>query len=278
MTFIPAEDSVRRSGSQPNLPVRVYMGKRRGMHLVTKATILRFSIFLALGVVGVAAADKKQTPAAPDPVMNSLSQGVDHLDGVNPTAPAGLPRRGARYEVENSDVLDLQFEFTPDFNQSVTVQPDGYITLKEIGDLNVAGQTVPEIKEKVQRAYATILAKPEVTVYLRDFNKPYFYALGQVGRPGKYDLRGDTTVAGALALAGGFTAAAKHSQVLVFRRVNDNWSAVTKVDLKHMLKNRNLGEDLQLHPGDMVYVPQSFISKVKTYVPNPTMGTYAPLP
>ena len=45
-----------------------------------------------------------------------------------------------------------------------------------------------------------------------------------------------------------------------------------------MLKSRELGEDLELHPGDMVYVPQNTISKVKSFVPNPTLGTYAPLP
>jgi polysaccharide export outer membrane protein len=245
----------------------------------TKLRILNGVVVLALGIGCAAAGDKKQTPAAQsDPVLNSLSQGVDHLDGVTPPNSQDLPRRGARYEVENSDVLDLQFEFTPDFNQSVTVQPDGFITLKEIGDVRVQGETVPEIKETVQRAYARILAKPEVTVYLRDFNKPYFLALGQLARPGKYDLRGITTVSAGVALAGGFTPQAKHSQVLVFRRVNDNWSSVTKIDLKHMLASRNLKEDLELHPGDMLYVPQNLISKVKQYIPNPSMGAYMPLP
>ena len=62
-----------------------------------------------------------------------------------------------------------------------------------------------------------------------------------MAKPGKYDLRGDTTVSAAVAMAGGFTQDAKHSQVLLFRRVNDSWSSVTKLDVKHMLKTRNLG-------------------------------------
>lgn len=117
-----------------------------------------------------------------------------------------------------------------------------------------------------------------MTVYLKDFNKPYFLALGQVAKPGKYDLRGVTTVSAAIAMAGGFNANAKHSQVLVFRRVNDTWSSVTKLDIKHMLNSRNLTEDLTLRPGDMVYVPQNTISKIKNFVPTPTLGTYAPIP
>ena len=246
--------------------------------MVTKKLIARVVLLLLLGAMWATAADQKQNSASqPDPVMNALNQGVDHINGVDSSQPP-LQRRGGRYQVQNSDALDLQFEFTPDFNQTVTVQPDGYITLKEIGDVPVQGETVPEIKEKVQRAYAAILAKPEVTIYLRDFNKPYFLALGQVARPGKYDLRGETTVAAAVAEAGGFTGQAKHSQVLLFRRVNDNWSSVTKIDLKHMLKSRDLAEDPELHPGDMLYVPQNIISKVKAFVPNPSMGTYLPLP
>jgi len=236
-------------------------------------------MLLAIGVSCAAAGDQKQSSSSqPDPVMDVLSHGVDSVEVGTSSAPPGLQRRGTRYEVENSDVLDLQFEFTPDFNQTVTVQPDGFITLREIGDLPVQGETVPEIREKVQQAYSKILAKPVVTVYLRDFNKPYFLALSQVARPGKYDLRGDTTLTAGLAMAGGFTNVAKHSQVLLFRRVNDSWSSVTKIDLKHMLKSRNLSEDLELHPGDMLYVPQNTISKIKSFVPTPTLGTYAPLP
>jgi polysaccharide export outer membrane protein len=241
-------------------------------------TVLIGIIFLTMGAPRATAEDQKQNSSSPpDPVMDALDHGVDHVDSVSSSNPSALQRRGTRYEVENSDVLDLQFEFTPDFNQTVTVQPDGFITLKEIGDLHVQGETLPVIKEKLQQAYSKVLAKPEVSVYLKDFNKPYFLALGQVAHPGKYDLRGDTTVAAAVAMAGGFTPEAKHSQVLVFRRVNDNWSSVTKIDLKHMLKSRNLSEDLELHPGDMVYVPQNTISKVKSFVPNPSLGTYAPL-
>lgn len=246
--------------------------------MIPKTPLLYIGIFLGLGIACAQAGGQKNSDPQADPVMDALNHGVDHLDAANsPNTPA-LERRESRYEVENSDVLDLEFEFTPDFNQTVTVGPDGFVTLKEIGDLQVQGKTVPEIREQVERAYSKILAKPVVAIYLKDFNKPYFLALGQVARPGKYDLRGDTTVSAAVAMAGGFTTEAKHSQVLLFRRVNDNWSSVTKLDLKHMLKSRNLTEDLELRPGDMVYVPQNAISKVKQFIPNPSMGTYAPLP
>jgi polysaccharide export outer membrane protein len=247
--------------------------------VISKMSIVNGAIFLALAALHAPAVGPKQNPGSPsDPVMEALGHGVDQPEGASRSNSPALQRRDARYHIVNGDVLELQFEFTPDFNQTVTVQPDGFITLKEIGDLQVQGETTADIREKVQAAYSVVLAKPVLTVYLRDFEKPYFLALGQVSRPGKYDIRGNTTVAGAVALAGGFTPQAKHSQVLVFRRVDNNWSSVTKIDLKHMLKSRNLNEDLQLHPGDMVYVPQNIVSKVKAFAPTPTVGALTPIP
>jgi polysaccharide export outer membrane protein len=60
-------------------------------------------------------------------------------------------------------------------------------------------------------------------VVLKDFEKPYFIADGQVARPGKYDLRGDTTLTEAINMAGSFTENAKHSRIVLFRKVDDNW-------------------------------------------------------
>jgi polysaccharide biosynthesis/export protein len=244
--------------------------------LIPKLTIWLLSAIVLASAGSAYARGQKADDPQSDPVMKALSQGVDTLP---PNSPPGLQRRGERYHVTDSDVLELTFQFTPDFNQTVTVQPDGFVTLREIGDVQVAGKTVPEIKQTLQQAYAKILANPVITVDLKDFQKPYFLAIGQVFRPGKYDLRGETTVSAAVAIAGGFTPEAKHSQVLLFRRVNDQWSSVTKIDLKHLLdKSKDLREDVALPPGDMVYVPKSAIAKVRSFIPNYGMSMYQPIP
>ncbi len=95
----------------------------------------------------------------------------------------------------------------------VTVQPDGFITLLGVGDLHVEGQTVPDVTESIRTAYAKTLHSPILTVRLIDFEKPYFIAGGEVGHPGKFELRGNTTLTQAVAIAGGFTESSKHSQV-----------------------------------------------------------------
>ena len=87
-----------------------------------------------------------------------------------------------------------------------------------------------------------------------------------MGKPGRYELRSDTTVAEAVQIAGGFTAQSKHSQVVLFRRVNDDLVETRLLNLKKMLKQNGLKEDAHLRPGDLVYVPQNTISKMSRFL------------
>jgi polysaccharide export outer membrane protein len=109
---------------------------------------------------------------------------------------------------------------------------------------------------------------------LKDFEKPYFIADGQLGKPGKYELRGDMTLTEAIATAGGFLDSAKHSQVMLFRKVNDQWTEAKLFDVKKMQKSGNMKEDPFLHPGDMLFVPKNAFSKYKAFIPTANVGTY----
>jgi polysaccharide biosynthesis/export protein len=155
----------------------------------------------------------------------------------------------------------------------VTVHPDGYITLTDLGDLYVVGKTVPELGELLKTAYAKILRDPVINVVLKDFEKPYFIAGGEIGHPGKYELREDITLTQAIAIAGGFTGSSKHSQVLLFRRVSNDWAEVKILNVKKMFQARNLSEDLHLQPGDMFFVPQNRISKIRPWIPYTSVST-----
>src|SRR5581483_3118720 len=110
------------------------------------------------------------------------------------TDNGGYQERNPRYQIQPGDVIEAMFDFSPEFNQTLAVQPDGYVNLRGVGDLHVAGLTVPQLTDNLKKAYSKILYQPALSLVLKDFEKPYFIADGQVGRPGKYDLRGDTTL------------------------------------------------------------------------------------
>jgi polysaccharide biosynthesis/export protein len=199
------------------------------------------------------------SPTAPHPTTSSFTD-----SGKVGT----FSERHPRYKLRPGDTFDLNFEYTPEFNQSLTVLPDGYVSLREAGEVYVNGSTVPEVEDKIKQAYSKTLTNPRISITLKDFEKPYFIADGQVSRPGKYDLQGDTTVIQAIAIAGGFTSnSARHSQVVLYRRVNDDWVEGKLVNVKEMQQKHDLNEDLHLQPGDMIFVPKNTLSKIQQWIP-----------
>ena len=182
------------------------------------------------------------------------------------------------YRLSKSDVLEVSFAFASEYNQTVTVQPDGYITLKNAGHLLAEGSTAQELEAAIEGAYAKLLHEPLVTVNLKDFDRPYFIASGEVAHPGKYELRGKTTITAALAIAGGFTQQSKHSQVVLFRHVSPNLVETRVLNVKAMLKHRDLREDPYLQAGDYLFVPRSTVSNIMRFMPATNMGMYASSP
>jgi polysaccharide biosynthesis/export protein len=182
--------------------------------------------------------------------------------------------RRTPYRLNQSDVVTLSFTLSPEFDQVLTIQPDGYVSLKDAEPVLARGLTLEEFREAVRKSYAGYLHDPQVAVALKEFEHPYFVAGGEVVKPGKYELRADITVIEAVEIAGGFTHDAKHSQVVLFRRINDDSVEARVFDLKRMLKEKKLSEASLLRPGDMVFVPQNSISKVEHFLSKPSLSMY----
>ncbi len=212
------------------------------------------------------------------PAVAKLSSSEAVPDTSSQSTTPQLQQRDSRYRLAAGDSFDVSFELSPEFNQAVIIQPDGYVTLKAVGDVKVAGQTVPELTQTLRTAYSKMLNDPLIAVVLKDFEKPYFIADGQVTHPGRYDMRGTVTLTEAVAIAGGFTENAKHSQVLLFRRVNEQWLSAKIFNIKDMQRKGDLHEDPTLRPGDMLIVPKNLLSKIKPFIPNAGMGAYKQLP
>jgi polysaccharide export outer membrane protein len=233
------------------------------------AVVLGWIAAQADSVVAVAQEQKEATKTsqgAPDTTKSGKADGA--------SSPDEMGNRRPLYRLRKSDVIEVRFNFASEFDQTLSVQPDGFITLRGLDELYVEGLTVAELRGTVRQAYATMLHDPEVTIALKDFEKPYFIATGSVAHPGKYELRGDATVTEGVALAGGFTEQAKHSEVVLFRRISDEQTEARILNVKQMLNSRNLAEDFHLRAGDLLYVPQNRISKIRRYLPTSSLSTY----
>jgi polysaccharide export outer membrane protein len=234
----------------------------------TAFVVTQLLVILGLLVVHCEAQSKPETIVPQPNPQASLTKTPEEKS----PGSSDFQERNPHYQLRPDDIFDVVFEFSPEFNQTITVQPDGYISLRGVGELQVKGLTIPQLTSALRKAYGEFLHEPAIQIVLKDFEKPYFVASGHVARPGKYDLRGDTTVSQAIAVAGGFLDTAKHSQVLLFRRVSEGWVEAKVLDVKKMMNTRNLAEDAHLRPGDMIFVPQNRLSKIERFLPIPRNG------
>ena len=199
------------------------------------------------------------------PASNPLAtaDSARNIPGLDPIVDQSF----ARYVIQKADVILLTFPLTPELNQTVTVLPDGFINLQSAGSVHAQGLTVPQLTAVLQKAYAGILHDPVISVDLSDFQKPYFTVSGQVAKPGQYELRTNLTVAEALAVAGGMTMATAKTQVFLFHRSSQDLVEVSQVNLRDVLDGKHVNEDRMLNAGDMIYVPEKFITSFRKYIP-----------
>jgi polysaccharide biosynthesis/export protein len=200
------------------------------------------------------------------------------VSAQSPSAQTQAPKLGVfgdvRYTLNPGDVLEIQYRYTPEFNQTVTVQPDGYVSLQIGGDVKVGGKDLEQVRNLILAQVRERLESPELTVILKEFQKPYVVVAGEVVQPGKLEMREKLTAVQAVLMAGGFKDSAKSSQILVFRKLNADVAEVRSLNFKTLTRTRDLENDLTLQPGDMILVPRNRISKFERYIRIASMAAF----
>lgn len=199
----------------------------------------------------------------------SISAQIDSTATVKQAekeAPQLKPFDGNRYKLNPGDVLDVIYRYTPEFNQTVAIQPDGYVTLEIVGEQKIGGLTVEQARQKILENAVKRLKDPVVNILLKQFQKPFFVVSGEVVNPGKFDMDQNITALQAVLLAGGFKDSAKASQIVVYRKINSDTAEVKVVNLRGIKKTSDLEQDFPLEAGDMLMVPRNFITKFERYM------------
>lgn len=190
------------------------------------------------------------------------------------TPTLGTFNPSPRYLLNPGDVVEVQYRYTPEFNQTVTIQPDGFVSLEVVGDVKISELTLEQARTIIRDKANSRLKDPEVVLVLKEFQKPYFVIAGEVVQPGKIEMREKVTALQAIMLAGGFKNSAKSSQVLIFRRVNSDLAEVKVLDLKKIRRTSDLERDLALQPGDMLFVPENTVTKIARYMKLANIGLF----
>jgi protein involved in polysaccharide export with SLBB domain len=121
---------------------------------------------LALGALSASA--QQVTPPTSNESIAAQATSTGEVNSEHPV----LQQRNPRYKIQPQDALTISFPISPEFDQKVVVQPDGFINLQGVGGLHVEGMSVPELVEAIKSSYSQILHDPLVDVDLTDFQKP----------------------------------------------------------------------------------------------------------
>jgi polysaccharide export outer membrane protein len=199
------------------------------------------------------------------PVVCSLVGGVLLVLALTDAEPAGAQapaaaaseQDGSRngtpeaYRIGPEDLLHISVWKNEALSRAVAVRPDGKISVPLLNDVQASGLTALELREILARKLAEYIPSPEVSVIVSEVRSFKVSVIGEVVRPGRFELRSWATVLDALALAGGFTQFAARSRIIILhpegttmKRIPFNYNKLTGEQENFYLRN-----------GDIVLVP-----------------------
>lgn len=170
------------------------------------------------------------------------------------------------YRMYPGDVLDIAVPSAVELNRTVTVQPDGRITLPMIPETMAADRTVSELNANLTALYATQLRRPDVEVTVKTATPLKVFVGGEVDKPGVYDMPGDIDALQAIVMAGGFKTSAKRQQVVIIRRGPDGRPMMRTADLRSAVYSPGRADAVPLRRFDIIYVPRTAIAEFDLFV------------
>ena len=202
-------------------------------------------------------------------ILVSLFACDAHQEGLlNPHDPAvdRASRQPAEYTIHPGDQLDIKFFYNPELNETVTVRPDGKISLQMVDDVLAAGRTPRQLDRFLTDEYSRELKKPIVTVIVKSFSAQRVYVGGEVNSEGLVELRSGMTPLQAVLDAGGFRETSAPEAAVLIRKGPKNEPIPIRLDLEKAMYGSGPAASMLLLPEDVIYVPKSGIALADKFV------------
>jgi polysaccharide export outer membrane protein len=174
---------------------------------------------------------------------------------------AAQPQPPDGYRLQPGDELQIQVFQVDQLNASVRVQPDGRIQVQLLGELEAEGKSVAELRRELTEGYARQFRNPRVSLTITRFGRLGVYVTGEVLQPGAIDLVAGLTAVRGIVAAGGLSLNARAEGALVLRGLDSDAPTVLRLNVTEVLAG--LTTDVELKPGDVVYIPKA---ELKVYV------------
>lgn len=225
-----------------------------------------YGIVVVLTAVSVIAQEPPVAPApAPAAAPAAAATPVALPPAPAPAAPTIVRESGGAlssgesdYILVVGDVVQLNIFREPDLATQATIARDGTVQLPLIREVQLAGLSIREARELLRGLYDTkYLVDPQIFLNVLKYAQRKFTIMGQVARPGSYELQGGERIdlLEAIGLAGGFTRIANRGRVIIQRRQGEEVAAI-KANAKRMADGKEA--PIEVQPGDVITVSESW--------------------
>jgi polysaccharide export outer membrane protein len=198
-------------------------------------------------------------------VLTIATVGIFSLGGCTAPGPKSFPSAealgdAASYVIGPGDTLQVSVWRSPELSTTVPVRPDGRISTPLVEDIVAAGRTPAELGREIETRLKKFVSEPIVTVIVSNFVGPYSQQIRIVGEavtPKALPYSTHMTVLDAMIAVGGLTPYAAGNRAKIVR--NSGGHQVTSiVRLTDLLKDGDMSANVDLQPGDVIIIPQSF--------------------
>ena len=168
-----------------------------------------------------------------------------------------------RYTLGQDDVIKITIQNHPEVSGTYSVNLEGKIQMDMVGDIDVTGLSKKELEEKIGKLISGYVEKPDISVTILEYRSKVYYVIGEVGHPGKFFMRSESIpVREAVVEAGLPTLAASMRKCRLITPGKNGKVSTKDVDLYAVLYGGNLDKNLEMLPGDFLYVPSTVMAKV----------------
>lgn len=159
-----------------------------------------------------------------------------------------------RYVIGAEDVLYIHVWREETVTKTVSVRMDGMISIPLVDEIQAAGLTPLQLKEKLTERLNQFIENSNVTVVVMEANSFKVYFSGQVKTPGVLRLRTETSLAQAISMVGGLTEWANQKKIIIIRKESGKEKRFT-INYKKIVKGEDLDSNIILKSGDTIIVP-----------------------
>ena len=177
---------------------------------------------------------------------------VDAQAAVDPSERDSRAAAPEVYRIGPEDILQISVWKNEAMSRTLPVRPDGKISLPLLSDVQAAGLTAIELREILTKKLAEYMPNPEVSVIVSEIRSFKVSVIGEVSRPGRYELRSWTTVLDVLALAGGFTQIAARTKIVI---LHPEGRTMKRILFNYNKVSAGEQENFYLRNGDIILVP-----------------------